>query len=252
MDTEQVMDITIEGKDQFDALMNGEETTTESSPETVPEAEQPVEGEVPTEELPFHAHPRWKQREAELQELRQSNEETARELAELRASQEETSQRLKPQDSNIPDWFTELYGENDVAWRKYSEHEQKRTEEIEARVFQRQEESRQKQAQETQRWDNWVETQITKLQDTGATFDRNKFVSTMLEYRPTDENNNLDFNAGFKIYQALEGKPDTAKSEARKQLADTTTKTSTRGEPQKKDYKTSQDLRNKSWENLLE
>ena len=46
------------------------------------------------------------------------------------------------------------------------------------------------------------------LEDEGKKFDKNKLAATMLEYRPTDSDNNLDFQAGYKIYQALNKEPE--------------------------------------------
>lgn len=215
---------------------------SESLPEEHQEEETPAEGDVPAEDnLPFHKHPRWIERENELQEIREREEAMVAELAELKA-QKSTG------DEEIPPWFSELYGDNQVAWNKYSEHEQARTEEIEARIIARQQEAQTKEVQEAEHWNKWVESQIDELADTGKKFDRNKLIKVMLDYSPTDAQNNLDFDKGYAIYEALEGKPDTARSEARKQLADTTTVT--KGETPKKDYLTPAELRNRSWGSL--
>jgi len=232
---EQILaDVKQEGTDPFADLVA---EPTESLPvETI-------------EEVPFHKHPRWIEREQELNELKDREEQMAQELAELKAFQEKPY--IKNEDTTqIPDWFTELYGENQIAWEKYNQHEQARTEEIESRILARQKEAEVQAVQESQKWDKWVDSEISKLEGEGLTFDRNKLINTMLEYRPTDENNNFDFKAGYKIYEALEGKPDMAKSEARKQLADTTTKATTKGEPAKRDYMTSAELRGRSMNSL--
>ena len=228
-------DVKQEGSDPFEDLEI--ETPAESLPaETKDEKE---------EEIPFHKHPRWIERENELNQLRERDEETAKELAELRTLSETKNS------TDIPDWFTELYGENKVAWEKYSEHEERRTEEIEARVIAKQQEAQNKVVEDGEKWDKWVNTEISRLEGEGNTFDRNKLIKTMIDYSPTDANNNLDFDKGLKIYEAMEGKPDVAKSDARKQLADTASKATTKGEPAKKDYMTASDLRHKSWTNLF-
>lgn len=220
----------------------------ENTPEETPSesaAENNTGEEKEEENIPFHKHPRWIERENELNELRERDEANAREIAELRAMTE----AKETNNAKIPDWFVELYGENEVAWQKYSEHENKRTEEIEARILARREAEEREATQEAEKWSKWVDSQMNTLEEDGHTFDRNKFAKIMLEYSPTDENNNLDFQKGFKIYQALEGKTDTAKSEARKILADKTT-SDAKGEPTQKDYLTSNELRNRSWSSL--
>lgn len=236
-------DVKQEGSDPFAGMG---ETPSESLPEKKEEGEEaPVVEEEKDENVPFHKHPRWIERENELSELRESNETTSRELEELKAMKETQSKG----DSEIPAWFSELYGENEKAWQKYNEHEQQRTEEIETRILTKQQEEAQKQVDETNKWNKWVDSEVDRLKEDGHTFDRNKLIKVMLDYSPTDANNNLDFEKGIKIYEAMEGEPDTAKSDARKVLADTAT-TTTKGEPAKKDYMTQADLRNRSWGSL--
>jgi len=138
---------------------------------------------------------------------------------------------------------------DEVAYRKYEEHEKARTEEIEQRVIQKQEQERQQKIAETQKWDKWVGDELGKLEAEGKQFDRNELINTMLTYKPTNEDNNFDFQAGYKIYEALKGKVDPARSEARKQLADTATATS-KGEKKAQDFQTPETLRGKSWNSL--
>jgi hypothetical protein len=233
-------DVKQEGTSLEDTL---KDIVSESLPEDKPEEDAPAVGDVPAEDnLPFHKHPRWIERENELNELKEREEEMARELAELRTSRDSHVA------TDIPPWFSELYGDNQTAWEKYSEHEQARTEEIKASILSHQQEEEMRAQKEAEHWNKWVDNQIEDLASEGKKFDRNKLIKVMLDYSPTDANNNLDFDKGYSIYEALEGKPDTAKSEARKQLADTTTVT--KGETPKKDFLTPAELRNRSWGSL--
>lgn len=228
-------DVPQEGADPFEHM---DITPSES----LTENEEVVEEKV----LPFHEDPKvqaYLDRQMESREAK-IREEFGRTIEDLKSTAE------PKEDVNIPPWFSELYGDNEMAWKKYSEHEQARTEEIENRILARQQEEAQRIAEENEKWNGWVDTELNKLISEGHTFDRNKFIKVMLDYSPTNADNNLDFEKGLKIYEALEGKPDTAKSEARKVLADTTTATSTKGEPAKKDYMTPAELRNRSWGSL--
>lgn len=243
-------DVKKEGLPLEDALR---ESAPESQPEKEPETETPAEGDIPAEEksednLPFHQHPRWIERENELNELRERDEQTSRELAELKAFKETSTKQTE--DTTVPEWFSELYGDNQVAWSKYNAHEQTRTEEIENRIIARQREEQTKASQEASHWDKWVDTEVTKLESKGYKFERNELIQTMVEFRPTDADNNFDFEAGYKIYDALREKADSSKSDARKQLADTTTVTSIKGETPKRDYMTPAELRGRSWGSL--
>lgn len=255
---EFMAEVKQEGTDPFAALEK--ETPSESPAENTPEEkeeETPAE-ETPAEpapeaeeeeQIPFHKHPRWIERENELKEERQAREELEAEIASIKARIDAPATG----DSDIPDWFKELYGENQTAWTKYRQHEEARTLEIEKNIIARQEAAREQAAKEEKRWEGWVEEQMDALKEEGLTFDRNELAKIMLDYSPTDENNNLDFRKGYAIYEALKAKPEApkqdAKSEARKMLADTTTST-TKGEPAKKDFMTPEDLRNRSWSSL--
>ena len=243
---EILVDVKKEGLDPFEALEK--ETPSDSpaveEPKEVVKEDKPVEGDnTPEDNVPFHKHPRWIERENELNELKVKADE-------FEQFKQEIAEKSKPSDTKVPDWFVELYGDNEVAYRKYEEHEKARTEEIEARVIEKQEQARTQAVHESQKWNKWVEDEIGKLEAEGKQFDRNKFINTMLTYRPTDENNNFDFQAGYKIYEALELKEvDPAKSQARKQFADTATATS-KGEKKAQDFQTPETLRNKSWHSL--
>lgn len=218
------------------------ETPTESQPETKPEGtveEKKPEGggNTPPENTPFHEHPRWKQREEELRTLR---EENARILAEF-----ETIKKT-PKSSNVPDWF----GGDEVAWQKYLDHESVKAKEIEDRVLARQDEERNKQKAEAEKWDHWVTDEVTKLQTKGLKFERNELLQVMLDYKPSDENGLLDFQKGYQILEALKFKDvDPARSKARKEIADITSRSKGSEKPTK-DYLTPADLRNKSWNQL--
>lgn len=242
---EALADVKQEGEKPF--ADKETDTPTESPAVNEPEKDKPAEGDVPAEEnVPFHKHPRWIERETELKELREKDEAHAKEIEELKAFQKEAT-HSKP--TAIPDWFRELYGDNEAAWTKYSEHDRAQRDEIKREVLQEQESLRKREADDANRWNKWVEDQIIKLQNDGKQFDRNKLIKTILEYRPTDENNNFDFEKGYRIYEALEQKEaDPQKSQARKQLADIAG--STKGDKKAQDYQTPATLRNKSWSNL--
>lgn len=253
MEQDFLATVAKEGSNPFATLEK--ETPTESPAETKPEADKPVEGEhTPDDNLPFHKHPRWIERETELQSLRERDEERAKEIADLKAFKEESTKRNAPLDTKIPDWFKELYGENEVAWQKYSERELVREQEIERRLIERQETAQRQQAEEATHWNKWVDKEIGKLEADGHVFDRNKLIQTMLKVKPTDDDGNLDFKAGLEVYNLQEAAAkhsEIIKSDARKELADTTTRSTSRGDKPKKDYMTPADLRGKSWSNII-
>lgn len=261
---EILADIPIEGEGISRELEK--DTPSESLPDK-PEDQKPQEGEnTPDQYKGFHEHPRWIQREKELEELKIREQENARVIAELNAFKEETSRNFK--DNSIPpisDSFRELFGDNQIAWEKYYKEQQQIQAQIEQRILERQQQEKKQEQDNISKWNNWVSEEIVKLQtETGIDFttendvlpngdktnsERNALIKTILDYRPTDEQGNFDFHKGYKIYEALKGKGNPVISQERKQLADKMTKTS--GEPKKKDYMTAHDLRGKSWGNII-
>jgi hypothetical protein len=74
-------------------------------------------------------------------------------------------------------------------------------------------------------------------------------MKVMTEYKPTDENGNLDFRKGYEIMTLLKTK-DPKKSEARKKLA-SDDKGKGNAEPEAKKWFTPQDMRGQGWDGLL-
>ena len=221
------------------------ETPAESSTPKEPEVKEPIQGDNTDEDkTPFSI--RWKSHADNLKaELETKHQE---ELVKLR--QEFDAKIPKQENKNIPEWFKELYGENEVAWQKYSEHSQAEHEQMKKDILAEQEAVREKAQKEETYWNNWVEEGIKGLQTVGLEFDRNALIKTMLE-NPKEVTNalgNFDFNLGYKFYR--EKNPvQPVNSEARKKLADTTTKSSPT-EKSSKDFMTSNELRGKSWNQL--
>ena len=247
---EALTDVEIEGKDAFAGL--GEETPTESSTEKEQKEQEPDQGKNTDDDLstPFHKHPRWIERENELKALKERDEIREKEIADLKQFKEQTSQKLSSSNTNIPEWFSTLYGDNPEAWKQYSEHDKAVREEMKREILEAQEQKVQEAQEQEKYWNSWVDAEMGKLESKGYKFNRDELAQVMLKTRPTDDKGNLDFEAGYETYIARKGSPvNTQVSQIRKQVGDTVTKTS-RGEPAKKDYLTSAELRNKSWGSL--
>lgn len=243
------------GKDTPPSSPAGDQPEGDKPDQGEPAADAPKDNTDNEDNLPFHKHPRWIERDNELNSLKEREEERERELAELRSFKEETERKFshfeRTEGSKIPNWFVELYGENEAAWQAYSEHEKAQREEIKREAIAELEQRSQQAVQEEERWVKWAQDSFTKLEGKGYQFDRNELADVMVKYRPTDENNNLDFEAGYEILTLQKQKEaqDPVKSHARKAIADVATKSST-GEKTKKDYLSSHDLRGKSWNQL--
>lgn len=257
---EILADVKTDGDtDPFGLITVAEESPSESLPENEPEGEEPVEGDLNTqpdpvdpesdENSPFHK--RWKAREENLK--REMQEDFDRKLEEFRQSVQTEAPHSGEGNVEIPEWFQDAYGDNPNIWEKFNKYEQARKDEIKRELVQEQAAAIQAQQAESAHWEGWVESEIDRLASEGKEFDRNELIQTILKYKPTNEENNFDFDAGFEIYQALHPtkQVNPAKSQARKQLADTAT-ASAGGEKPVKDYMTSNDLRGRSFSTLLD
>lgn len=253
MDNEVLTDVEIEGKDAFAGL--GESTPSESSTEKESKEEKPDQGKNTDEDLtiPFHKHPRWIERENELRTLKEKDEARSKEIEDLKQFKDQYSQKQTSLNTKVPEWFSTLYGDNQEAWEKYSEYNKQEREEIKREILEAQQQQVVEAQEQEKYWNNWVDTEMGKLESKGYKFDREELAQVILKTRPTDEKGNLDFEAGYETYIARKGNTapavNTQVSQARKQVADTINKSS-RGEPAKKDYMTSADLRDKSWNQL--
>lgn len=247
--SEIMADVKTEGDtDPFKSLEpeadKEKETPAESSPPKEPEVKEPIQGDNTDEDkTPFSI--RWKSHAENLKA-----ELEAKHQAELTQLRQEFDAKIPPKETNIPEWFKELYGENEVAWQKYAEHSQAEREQMKKDILAEQETKIQEAQKQETYWNNWVEEGIKGLQNVGLEFDRNAVIKTMLD-NPKEVTNalgNFDFNLGYKLWK--EQNPALQmNTEARKKLADTTTKSST-AEKGQKDYMTSNDLRNKTWGQL--
>lgn len=226
---------------------------TETKPEEVKVEDKPQEGvNTPVKDVPFHQDPRWIRREEELKTLREQREADAKAIAEL----SQKTDRITSEDSKPADWFKTLYGDNPEAWQKYQEHEKETEERIERNLIEKQEKVRKEAEEESQRWTDFNEKEFLRLESQGKKFNRNELKQILLDDAPTNlETGLLDFDKGYRILsdrKELEELKSNSpeKSQARKQLADTTTKSSSTGEKPAKDYKTAAELRRTSWSAL--
>jgi hypothetical protein len=241
-----------EGGDPFAELENKETDTPADSPaETKPEEAKPNEGEstkepvvnTQEEEEPFHR--RWKVREEKLKtELEEKFQR------DLELTKQELEQRYAPKGKQpAPQFLTDMVGDNEQVAKSFNQYERDLIEKAKFEFSQEQERKIQAQQQEEQKWNNWIDDQVESLKEEGHQFDRNELLKTVLDYRPTDQNNNYDFKAALKILQLQKPKESNKSVAAKKAIADTTTSGS-QGESSPRDYVTAKDIRNIGWSSL--
>lgn len=181
-------------------------------------------------------------KEARFKRVIEERNRLRRELEDARKTQQErpqTATKSAP-DGKRPTWFTKFYGEGpeaDDAWEGLNQlAESKKDAAIEAMKQEQRQAS-----QESERWNGWVAEQVEALEDEGESFDRNALFKVMDEFRPTDDEGNLDFRRGLELMRMKNAKPSSL-AEKRKAgaLAGTSVKNGT--ETAKKNYVTPKDI----------
>lgn len=252
-------DVQKEGdqQDPFADLNKGEENPSESLPEKDSEKVEPDQGDEPEdapentdqENVPFHKHPRWMERENELKQLKQDLESAKDQLAQF--SENNNSQ---PSNPDIPEWFSETYGDDPKLWARYQQVHTEQKERIKQELREEAIEAQKQEEEETKHWTNWVGNQIQDLVDNKGLDpkDIDELKNIMLKYKPTNDDNDLDFEAGYELLKLSKTQREAVtkeKVEAKKKVASLTTERS-KGDSGKKDYLTNNDLQHRGWTSL--
>lgn len=231
-------------------------TPPESQPEKVeavvevkPNAgeEKPSQGgdSIPDEDkLPFHKHPRWKERE----------DNHKKELSELETKiRKEFEEKLdtfnpkSPQDEQLPEWFKILAGDDEYARKSYALYksstaqEQARIkEEAKREILDEQRKQAEEEKRASQEANSIVDNQLKELEAEGKKFDKNKLLKIALDYQPTTSDGLIDLHKAYDIYE-LHEKAGAPKADAKKEVASRTSPTPT-GDAKPITYKTSLDF----------
>ena len=196
---------------------------------------------------PFHQHPRWIAREQELNELRDFRDKAMPLLEKLTES--------KPIEENkeIPEWFVELFGDNDAAWKKYRAYNVKEREQLRNEIVTEFQGQAKRLEDEQKKSDQWLESELGKLEGEGLKFDRNELLKVALEYLPSDENGDISLHKAYQIMQGQKATagPEKPKSAEEKKKVASQTMGKDGKDDQPKGYKTSADLRHKSFTDLI-
>lgn len=198
-------------------------------------------------EVPFHKHPRFQKLVRDKKEAETKNKDYEDRLQKLENPKVE--EKLPP----IPGWFAG--DEND--WQVYNQEQQARDEKIANNAVDKFNTQQQTKDSEVKKMENWVDEEVDKLQDDPdvGDFKRNELLKIMTDYKPTDENGNLDFQRGYKLMVQLKGNKqievdDKKKGEvdAKKKIISTDKSTGSGNDDSK--LVTADDIRHKSFGQL--
>lgn len=250
---DELDDESIDKAIKGEKLEDDEETPDDSSKSNnVKEGDKAIASGQDTDdekiEVPFHKHPRFREIIEKTHKLSEDLELANKTIEELKNSKKED------EGEETAGWFKELYGDSEetkIAWKIYKTQSLKDREETKREILAEIEARNSAVVQEEARWNNWVDGEISRLQDEGEKFDVNKLKKVMVDYRPTTEDGkSLDFDKGLELYKKLYGSnEDKDKNKIRKQIADTTT---TKANKSDSGYMTPGSLRHKSFSTLAE
>lgn len=220
---------------------NSEESSTETNQEQAEESsssETKEESKI-DDNVPFHQHPRWK----EVYQKAKKVDELEAQLTELR------TQKAAPQPtqetSAKPKWFTDVYGaDNEAAWQDYNQYQSRIVSEAESRAVERIKAEQKAEQEQFAKSNAFIENEVQRLKESGHSFDKNKLMKVISDYRPIDSTGTMwDFDKAIEIYNLIDKKPS---AEAKKRVAaQTTAKGSTETDEQEVKVYTPSKLREK-------
>lgn len=221
------------------------ETPTESPTENKEEMETAPSAEDATTEqpkeddnIPFHKHPRWIERENKWQEEKERLENELNSIKE----RVENPPVKEVVNTEIPDWF----GGDEIAWSKYQAYQEQERQRVKQELIADQQQAVKSQKDAEAKWKKYTDDSIARLEAEGKEFDKNELMDVMLKWRPTDDYGNFDFSKGYEILALQKGTNNNAeKAKARKQMVDISSSKPTE-QGTNKNYATSEDFRGKS------
>lgn len=239
-----------------------EPTENEPEPQTGDEPEgegdeKKPEGEVKEGEEPavfqaFHKHPRWKALNEELGTLRSFRDEVSPLLPLIK----KLGEPGVIEDEEAPKWFSTLFGDNKQAWKEYQEYDLNQRKQLRTEILGEIQKTQESVAQSTKKQEEWLDSELTSLdeaieEEKLPKYDRNELLKIAVEFKPTDEKGNISLRKAYEIWRLQKGeKKEPPKSDEKKEIADKTMG-KPKGEKEAKNYRTSHDLANKSFHDLI-
>lgn len=225
------------------------ETPSESQTENQQEVEtQSDEGENTRNEkdVPFHEHPRWKEREESWQKRFNEMEQRHQEML-AKLLQNKTEEQ--PKKVEIPVWF--VGGEEE--WNDYKQSQ----EAIEARAVERAykkiQEEREKEMQAKAQEEKMIKEaneyfqknveelkKDPQLNPTGEDLDANKLLKYTMDNYFLDEKGRWDYKKAYKYMKLEEG---SVKNNANRKTVAGATTSDNKGENKDREYRTSEDFK---------
>lgn len=200
------------------------------------------------DKIPFHEHPRWKERENEWNN--RFNDQEARHKKDLEDLRKEFSGARKENTENteIPPWF----GGDQKQWDEYRKYEDDRLSKAEERAVEKLTKAKEAEDKAVKDATDYMESEIKAIEadkdlnPSGSKIDPNKLLKFVLDNELIDSKGRWNYRAGWKFMNA--GKPSPKQQIDEKKKIAGATGTDHKGEKKPAPYKTSADFKkNKPW-----
>ena len=241
-----------EGQPAFPVADTEKDPSAGSQPDVKPETDEapspegdPSKGNTPAKpetDIPFHEHPRWKEREESWN--KRFNEQETRHQDDLRKIREEfgAKREANAEKTEIPSWF----GGTQEQWDQFRAHEDQKLKDAEERAIQRIKGEKEQMSKLEQEATDFFRSELAAIEadkdlnPDGAKIDPNKLLKIAVDNDLVDSKSRWNYRAAFRIYKAQSPAPVDTKR--RKELAGATT-SEAKAETTPKPFKTSNDFK---------
>jgi len=183
-----------------------EDTTVESLPTQIEEnqegesendAEDTDVEETEGKQVPFHEHPRWKERETSWEKkMKSQRDEFSKELNDLKAS----FQKPEATEVPMPDWW----GGDEAQWEQYQNDQSKIVKQAEENAIERMKSERDKQESAITEAREHMESELNTLESEYGSFDKNKLLKIVEDKQLLDVDGNWNYRLAHEFLQLEE------------------------------------------------
>jgi len=247
-------DIPFEGNNPFESEPGNEDLENSPSETNDPEETQSPEGEKPNtqddpdKDIPFHQHPRWKDRETEWD--KRFNDQESRHQDDLRKLREEFAgaKKTNAEETEVPSWF----GGSKEQWDAYRKDRDAEIKSAEERAYERITSTKSAEDKAVKEATDYMNSELTAIESDktlnpkGAKIDPNKLLKIVMDNDLVDSKGRWNYRAGYAIMQN-QANSSAPKPGDRKAIAGATTSES-KADDKPANYKTSADFKKvKPW-----
>jgi len=194
--------------------------------------------------VPFHEHPRWKQRETEWQ--KRFNEQETRNQDAIKSIREEFDKDIKSnaEQTEIPSWF----GGDQAQWDSYRKHQDGLIKEAEDRAVKSFEDKESAKSKALTEATDYMKSEVSTIQGDkelnpdGKKIDSNKLIKVVMDNDLVDSKGRWNYRAGWNMLRGMSTK--TSDKGDRKKIAGATT-SGPKGEAKPTAFKTTDDFKSK-------